>query len=93
MPRTARARGGGGCDHVFNRGNGRTRAFRDRDDCAAFFDLPGRSLPARAHARARPVSQAELPAVRRSVERGTPHGEAGWGPPQGGEKLDCPDFP
>jgi hypothetical protein len=67
-----------GCDHVLNRGNGRTRVFRDRDDDAAFVDHLGRSLPARAHAHARPVSQGQLSAVRRSVARGTPHGEAEW---------------
>jgi len=51
MPRTARAGGGGGCYHVPNRGNGRTRVFRGRHDYAAFFDLLGRSVPAPAHAR------------------------------------------
>jgi len=43
MPRTARASVGGVCYHVLNRGNGRTRVFRDRDEYAAFFDLLGRA--------------------------------------------------
>jgi len=40
MPRTALASVGGVCYHVLNRGNGRTRVFRDRDEYAAPADRP-----------------------------------------------------
>ncbi|MBI5765209.1 MAG: transposase [Planctomycetes bacterium] len=39
MPRTARAAIGGICYHVINRGNGRSRVFRDDADYEAFRDL------------------------------------------------------
>jgi len=39
MPRTARASVGGVCYHVLNRGNGRSRVFRDKADYDGFLDL------------------------------------------------------
>ena len=39
MPRTARALTGGLCCHVINRGNGRMKVFRSRDEYAGFVEL------------------------------------------------------
>ncbi len=73
MPRIARARGGGLCYHVLNRGNGRTRVFHKDEDYQAFIDLiaaaslrlPMRVLgyclmPNHFHLMVRPFGEGEL---------------------------------
>jgi hypothetical protein len=88
MPRTARASVGGYCYHALNRGNGRTRVFHEPDDYHGFVRLLRQAsarLPMRLprhsgwlnHVQT-PQTEAELVALRRSVERRAPYGSPNW---------------
>ncbi len=85
MPRTARASVGEICYHVINRGNGRAEVFhkwqgiRGRKNAPEFLsDGPVERDRNWQQTVNRPMTEAEMLAIRTSVNRGTPWGNPDW---------------
>jgi hypothetical protein len=77
MPRRARITPGGWVYHTLNRANGRSELFSKPEDYVAFETNPGRAD--RPSGWVNEVqTDAEVEALRRCVNRGTPYGSANW---------------
>ena len=73
MPRPARVAPGGMIFHVLNRGVGRMRLFLKDADFEAFERVFEKTLVTN-----QPQTDAELDAIRKSVIREQPYGDAEW---------------